>query len=492
MRTKFVYLLTVAFFQIHINSNGQGAWVRRANFPTIRELGVGFNIGAKGYIGTGRNFNDATNDFWEYDPVNNTWTQKADVPGGGRVQAVGFSINSKGYIGTGVGNGIFESDFWEYDPISNTWTQKADVPGGPRREAVGFSIGPKGYIGTGSGDGLKNDFWEYDPSFDLWIQKANVPGGVRADAVGFGISDKGYIGIGGNGNQGGFQPPAPVLKNDFWEYDPFSNTWTQKANFIGFREYAVGFSMASKGYVGTGYIGDSWGNPIPTNDFWEYNPLNDSWSQKTSISTYGRYMAVGFSVGDRGYIGTGRSFFNDFWEFRNCNTSSHTVIAACDQYLWNGVLYTTSGDKTYTTTNAAGCDSVATLHLTIKHSSTSSTTVSACDEYLWNGVVYTTSGDKTYTTTNAAGCDSVATLHLTIKHSSTSSTTVSACDQYLWNGVVYTTSGDKTFTTTNAAGCDSVATLHLTIKHSSTSSTTVSACDQYLWNGVVYTTSGDK
>jgi hypothetical protein len=54
------------------------------------------------------------------------------------------------------------------------------------------------------------------------------------------------------------------------------------------------------------------------------------------------------------------------------------------------------------------------LHLTINHSTTSDTTVTACNSYVWNAVTYTTSGIKTFTTTNAAGCDSVATLHLTI------------------------------------------------------------------------------
>ena len=40
-------------------------------------------------------------DFWEYDPATNTWTQKADFGGTTRSVAVGFSIGSKGYIGTG-------------------------------------------------------------------------------------------------------------------------------------------------------------------------------------------------------------------------------------------------------------------------------------------------------------------------------------------------------------------------------------------------------
>ena len=43
---------------------------------------------------------------------------------------------------------------------------------------------------------------------------------------------------------------------DFWEYDPAANIWTQKADFGGTeREYAVGFSIGSKGYIGTGYDG---------------------------------------------------------------------------------------------------------------------------------------------------------------------------------------------------------------------------------------------
>ena len=44
---------------------------------------------------------------------------------------------------------ISTKDFWEYDPVANTWTQKADFGGAARDSAVGFSIGSKGYIGTG-------------------------------------------------------------------------------------------------------------------------------------------------------------------------------------------------------------------------------------------------------------------------------------------------------------------------------------------------------
>ena len=47
-----------------------------------------------------------------------------------RYGAVGFSIGSKGFIGTGVDFfGNYYNDFWEYNPATNTWTQKANFGG---------------------------------------------------------------------------------------------------------------------------------------------------------------------------------------------------------------------------------------------------------------------------------------------------------------------------------------------------------------------------
>src|SRR5205823_10618643 len=59
-----------------------------------------------------------------------------------------------------------------------------------------FSIGSKGYVGTGAHDGPKRDFWEYDPSTNVWTQKADFGGLPRLAAVGFSIGSKGYLGTG--------------------------------------------------------------------------------------------------------------------------------------------------------------------------------------------------------------------------------------------------------------------------------------------------------
>ena len=174
----------------------------------------------------------------------------------------------------------------------------------------------------------------------------------------------------------------------------------------------------------------------------------------------------------------------------NQPTTSNTSFIACNTYTWNNQTYTQSGTYTYTTSNAAGCDSIATLNLTINNSTTSTQLMTACDSYSWNGQTYTQSGTYTYQTTNAVGCDSTATLNLTINNSTTSSTSITACVSYSWNGQTYTQSGTYTYVTPNAVGCDSTATLNLSINNALFTSETVSACIDYTWNGQTYTQSG--
>jgi hypothetical protein len=140
---------------------------------------------------------------------------------------------------------------------------------------------------------------------DSWTQKADFGGTGRNSAVGFSIGSKGYLGTGWIGN--GFM-------KDFWEYDPELNTWTQKADFGGDARYhAVGFSIGSKGYLGTG------GNNFSLlKDFWEYDPELNTWTQKADFGGLPCREAVGFSIGSKGYLGTGSSDSGDtkdFWEY---------------------------------------------------------------------------------------------------------------------------------------------------------------------------------
>jgi hypothetical protein len=99
-------------------------------------------------------------------------------------------------------------------------------------------------------------------------------------------------------------------------------------------------------------------------------------------------------------------------------TNSTTNISACDSYTWNGNTYTQSGQYSFLTSNANGCDSTANLNLTINNTSSSTQTQSALDSYTWpvNGQTYTQSGTYTATISNAAGCDSIITLNLSLSY----------------------------------------------------------------------------
>lgn len=181
----------------------------------------------------------------------------------------------------------------------------------------------------------------------------------------------------------------------------------------------------------------------------------------------------------------------------NQPTSSSVSATSCVSYTWaqNGMTYTTSGAYTDTIPNAAGCDSIITLNLVINQPTTSSVTEVACETFTWiqNGTTYTVSGAYTDTVPNAAGCDSIITLNLTINNGGTSTETASACGTYTWaqDGQTYTASGayDHIIVGGSANGCDSTITLNLTINafptataaYSGDSILTASAGTTYQW-----------
>ncbi|TAL58094.1 MAG: hypothetical protein EPN85_12405, partial [Bacteroidetes bacterium] len=380
-------------------------WTPKANFGgTARYYAVGFSIGTKGYIGTGwhRPTQSPMKDFWEWDQASDVWTQKANFGGGARYLAVGFSIGTKGYIGTGFDAGITDlKDLWEYNPSANSWIQKADIGGAGRTGAVGFSIGNKGYIGTGTSYAYPGnpptDFWEWDQATDTWAQKSNFGGLTRMGAVGFSIGTKGYIGT-STPNQSVYNNG----KDDFWEWDQATNAWTQKANFGGNpRSSAVGFSIGAKGYIGTGREYTAPLTFVPTDDFWEWDQASNTWTQKAKLTGGARYAAVGFSIGNKGYIGIGyndlivtgpghiKLMYDDFWEYAPdvCSVSpaissdpspsttlcvgqsAYISASGGTSYLWNtgsttafmAVNPTITTAYSVTVTDANGCTGTAAI-----------------------------------------------------------------------------------------------------------------------------------
>lgn len=146
-----------------------------------------------------------------------------------------------------------------------------------------------------------------DTSRGNWIVRSVFDGSPRSSATAFSIANKGYMGTGYDGDD---------YRKDFWEYNMDGDYWTQKADFPGIpRSSASSFSIGTKGYLGLGYDGDT---ATELADFYEYDPAGNSWVQKNDFAGGIRREAVSFSVGDSGYIGTGFDGDNDkkdFWKY---------------------------------------------------------------------------------------------------------------------------------------------------------------------------------
>lgn len=334
-----------------------GIWTQKADFGGgNRYMATAFATGTKGYVVAGVAGSYAwRKDVWEYDPIQNNWTQKIDFAGGFRYAAAGFSIGNKGYIGTGnyrESPGVlatYLNDFWEYDPSNDLWTRKADVPEQGRNSAVGLSIGNKGYIGTGYYyyDTRKKDFWEYDPATDAWTRKADLPGEQRVGATAFTIGNYGYVSTGIDYS----------YFNDLWQYDPATDSWLQKANFPGTARYeAASFAIGNKGYLGLGS-----NNSGSSSEFWEYSPFCNSSviiPDVYAVNPGGAVNTLYIGYGPTSLLltatGNGTTLNNYKWSTDATTASINVAPAVAGLY-----------EYTVTATDVNGCSATASKKITV-------------------------------------------------------------------------------------------------------------------------------
>lgn len=102
----------------------------------------------------------------------------------------------------------------------------------------------------------------------------------------------------------------------------------------------------------------------------------------------------------------------------SCNTANTISVSECSSYTVPSgeETYMASGTYMDTIPNAAGCDSILTINLTILGPTTSSFSVSECTSYTVpsGDEMYTVSGTYMDTIPNHLGCDSIMTINLTI------------------------------------------------------------------------------
>lgn len=243
------------------------SWAQLANYPGGKIYGgVAFVINSVAYVGLGSDdLGNRNTELWAFDPATGQWTQKTNFPGSGRTFAVSFEAGGKGYVGCGdtyVGiNRVYLNDFWEYDAVGDSWSQKASFPTA-RVGMSAMSILGEGYAGLGD-DGISfyDDFYHYDIAMDLWTPLGSFPGANRSFCHTTSSSSQGYL-VGG-------EDVSQNYTNQMWNFDPVTTQWTPMFNFSGQARVSGNFFLLGNSfYFGLGLIGVS--STQGANDIWEY------------------------------------------------------------------------------------------------------------------------------------------------------------------------------------------------------------------------------
>ncbi len=250
--------------------------------------------------------NNVVNYTEEYDPAQNIWTQKADMPTkralfgtavyGGKIFCIG------GYNGatvvTGPESWDWKTEYYDvvanevYDPASNSWQTMAALPT-PRYSTATNIVDGKIYV---IGGHTMTDLYitlsiteVYDPATDSWVTKtpAPLPVSSYASAV---IDNKIYV-LGTN--------PDANWERNIMVYDPATDMWTIK------NKAPIGYATTVSATTGANALKRIYYFDENRTDI--YNPTSDTWSTGTPAPTTNRLIAAAIAVDDAVYLVGGRT-----------------------------------------------------------------------------------------------------------------------------------------------------------------------------------------
>jgi Secretion system C-terminal sorting domain len=173
------------------------------------------------------------------------------------------------------------------------WIQKSSLGGPGRHRATGCATSHRGYMGLGHVNGTGQDisfkdWWEYDPASDTWTQRADFPVSTHG-AVSFVVDNCPVVGGGS------------ALSTQFYKFDPTQNNWTPIANCILSNPgNSQGFAVNNRGFVYQG------------NQLAKYNPNTDSWSLCANAPMSFGQWTCSFVIEGSAYIKGG----SQLWEYK--------------------------------------------------------------------------------------------------------------------------------------------------------------------------------
>src|ERR1700730_274366 len=139
-------------------------------------------------------------------------------------------------------NGTNRADLQVYDPVADSWTNKAPLPVVGAAAAAGVIDG-KLYVAGGvnpANTAAGNTVFVYDPTTDMWATLASRPT-ARSGAAAAVVNGILYV-IGGNLSDG-------TTCKTVEAYDPVANAWTSKASTPSARSFAATGVLNGIAYV---------------------------------------------------------------------------------------------------------------------------------------------------------------------------------------------------------------------------------------------------
>ena len=180
-----------------------------------------------------------------------------------------------------------------FSSIASEWLQRADFASLGRHRGTAISIGTRGYMGLGHYNGagpniILSDWWEYDPATNAWTQKADHPVG-NYGVISFGFDDVGFVGSG-------------QVNSSFYKYDPTVNQWTLMGSTPESFSNSNAFVVDGKAYS----------IPAYSSNLYEYDHLSDTWTVKNTTPFTMGIWPCSFTIDEKAYVKSGSSL----WEYK--------------------------------------------------------------------------------------------------------------------------------------------------------------------------------
>jgi hypothetical protein len=227
------------------------------------------------------------------------FTPLEPFPGFARDDALAVQHEQNIYAGFGLAQGFFYvNDWWQYNLPMQKWTRLPNAPLAPQQYLRSFIIKDSLYVYGGTNGSQPQNathaFWRYAFHQQEWKKLKKPPFEPRWAGIAFSAENFGYLGLGFNGEQN---------FKDFWQYNPYQDSWLPLPNFEGAaRGKCIGVANLKEGMVAGG-LEENDTALVFHEDIWHWSFENNSWyKSKTALPKAAAYfyasaIADGFLFG---------------------------------------------------------------------------------------------------------------------------------------------------------------------------------------------------